>query len=71
MPKRTLVEFAFLVLALAPLLHFGISPFLGTFSVVFASIVFEALPFVLVVSYKEADSFEQDSWVRVDRKSVV
>ena len=50
MPKRTLVEFAFLVLALAPLLHFGISPFLGTFSVVFVAIILEALPFLLIGS---------------------
>jgi uncharacterized membrane protein YraQ (UPF0718 family) len=50
LPKRSLVEFAFLVLVLAPLLRYGSSPFLGTFSVVFASIVLEALPFLLIGS---------------------
>jgi uncharacterized protein len=49
-PKRTILEFAFLAFALAPLLHFGSSPFLGTFSVVFAAIVLEALPFLLIGS---------------------
>jgi uncharacterized membrane protein YraQ (UPF0718 family) len=50
LPKRPLVEFAFLVFVLAPLLRYGSSPFLGTFSVVFASIVLEALPFLLIGS---------------------
>ena len=48
--KRTILEFAFLAFALAPMLHYGSSPFLGTFSVVFAAIVFEALPFLLIGS---------------------
>jgi len=48
--KRTILEFAFLVFALAPMLHYGSSPFLGTFSVVFAAIVLEALPFLLIGS---------------------
>jgi len=65
MPKRTLVEFAFLVLALAPLLHYG-SPLLGTFSIVFASIVLEALPFLLIGSLVSGFLDEQDSWVRVE-----
>jgi hypothetical protein len=48
--KRTILEFAFLAFALAPMLHYGSSPFLGTFSVVFAAIVLEALPFMLIGS---------------------
>lgn len=47
-PKRTILEFAFLAFALAPLLHFGNRAFLGTFSTVFAAIVLEALPFLLI-----------------------
>jgi hypothetical protein len=49
-PRRTILEFAFLAFALAPLIHFGNRAFLGTFSVVFAAIVLEALPFLLVGS---------------------
>jgi hypothetical protein len=40
----------FLLFALAPLLHFGNRAFLGTFSTVFAAIVLEALPFLLIGS---------------------
>jgi len=50
LPNRTLIELAFLAFALGPLLHFGAGPFLGTFSVVFAAIVLEALPFLLIGS---------------------
>jgi hypothetical protein len=49
-PKQTILEFAFLAFALAPLLHFGNRAFLGTFSTVFAAIVLEALPFLLIGS---------------------
>lgn len=49
-PKRTILEFAFLAFALAPLLHFGNRAFLGTFSTVFAAIVLEALPFLPIGS---------------------
>ncbi len=49
-PNRTILEFAFLAFALAPLLHFGNRAFLGTFSTVFAAIVLEALPFMLIGS---------------------
>jgi hypothetical protein len=49
-PKRTIIEFAFLAFALAPLFHFGNRAFLGTFSTVFAAIVLEALPFMLIGS---------------------
>lgn len=49
-PKRALIEFAFLAFALAPLFHFGNRAFLGTFSTVFAAIVLEALPFMLIGS---------------------
>ena len=65
LPKRTVVEFAFLVFVMAPLLHYG-SPLLGTFSIVFASIVLEALPFLLIGSLVSGFLDEQDSWVRVE-----
>ena len=48
--KRTILEFAFLAFALAPLFHFGNRAFLETFSTVFAAIVLEALPFMLIGS---------------------
>lgn len=48
--KRTILEFAFLVFALAPLFHFGNRAFLGTFSTIFAAIVLEGLPFMLIGS---------------------
>jgi len=66
LPKRTIVEFAFLVFVLAPLLHYGSSPLLGTFSVVFAFILLEALPFLLIGSLVSGFLDEQDSWVRVE-----
>ncbi len=47
-PVKTIMEFGFLVFALAPLIHYGPTPTIATFSLIFSGILLEALPFLLL-----------------------
>jgi uncharacterized membrane protein YraQ (UPF0718 family) len=46
--KRTILEFGFLVFAIAPIIHCGNTPAIRTFSLTFSAIIIEALPFLLI-----------------------
>jgi uncharacterized membrane protein YraQ (UPF0718 family) len=48
MPKRTVIEFGFLLFVIAPFLHFGKTSAIATFSVTFVAILLEAMPFLLI-----------------------
>lgn len=47
-PGKTMVEFGFPIFALAPVIHYGPTPAIATFSVTFSGILLEALPFLLL-----------------------
>lgn len=46
--KKTLIELSFLIFALAPVIHYGLTPAIATFSLIFSAIILEALPFLLL-----------------------
>jgi hypothetical protein len=48
--KRTVIEFVFLVFAIAPIIHYGDNPALRNFSLTFSAIILEAMPFLLLGS---------------------
>jgi len=48
--KGTVIEFAFLIFALAPIIHFRNNPAITAFALTFSAIILEAIPFLLLGS---------------------